>query len=232
MSHAPLRLLALAALSLLGACNVVLTQGPLFKAADEAGAPAMRPGVWLIGQEGGCRFDERAPIDAWPDCAGGAVVKAGEMTGPDKKGKGAWEREPFVLAAGDPRIIQMRVQETLSVDASAQASGGGEASASASGGGAAQSYGYAGARPVSFDAQGQITSLVYWPVMCGPPPPRNAKGEEVAGGTQKPLPGMDMKPGDPVCTTTSTAALRGAAKASKAWTEKPMQAHWVRDGAR
>ncbi|HEY7853246.1 MAG TPA: hypothetical protein VIB82_09745, partial [Caulobacteraceae bacterium] len=64
-----------------------------------------------------------------------------------------------------------------------------------------------------------------WPVQCGPPPP----GDKAAS-TSKPLPGMVMKPDDPVCTTTSIPALRAAAKASEAWAEKLLSARWLRDG--
>ena len=232
LSRALRSLIVLAPLALLGACNVVMTKDPLFTLADEAGAPRMRPGVWLMGKDGDCKVDEKAPIDAWPECAGGGVVKEGEVVGPDKKSKGGWEHDPFILTAGDPRIMQIRVDMSASVEATASASGGATASASSSPPQKAQLYGYGGARATKMDAQGFIIAISYWPVMCGPPPPKNAKGEDVALGTLKPLPGMDMKPGDATCTTTSTAALRGAAAASKAWADKPMNAHWVRDGDR
>lgn len=227
----PLRkLLVLAPLALVGACNVVITKEPLFTTADEAGAPKMRPGVWLAVKDADCKVDEAAPIESWPSCAGGGVVKDGEVDGIDRD-KGGWMRDPFVLAAGDPRIAQVRVDISASMTATATASGGAEASASPSPPHTVQVYGYGGATATKTDAQGYIVALSYWPAMCGPPPPKNAQGDEVAGGTLKPLPGMDMKPGDGTCSTKSTAAIRAAAKASTAWIEKPMDAHWVRDGA-
>lgn len=226
-------LAALAGLALLSACNVVQTTTPLFAAADEAGAPRLRPGVWQVFTSGDCTFDERQPIDKWPDCVGGAVVKPGEMIGYDKKDSGGvWEHDPFILAAGEPRIGQILMQETVGVGASAEASGGAAASASASGDGVSHFFGYAGVRPTKTDADGFITAVSFWPVMCGPPPPKNAKGEEVAMGTLKPLPGMVMKPGDATCTTASQAALRAAAKASEAWKEASPAARWLRDGDR
>ncbi|MFI4934224.1 MAG: hypothetical protein ACHP7N_06370 [Caulobacterales bacterium] len=216
---------------LLGACNVVVTKTPLFTAADEAGAPPLRPGVWLIFTDGDCKFDESRPLLQWPECAGGAIVKQGEIAGHDRKAdKDVWEHDPFIFAAGDPRIAQILTTENISVDASATASGGATASASSSGGGQTQSYAYAAARPTKTDADGKITAITFWEVLCGPPPPKNKKGEDTAMGTMKPLPGMEMKPGDAMCTTTSTKALRGAARASEAWKEKALNAHWVRDG--
>ena len=67
-------------------------------------------------------------------------------------------------------------------------------------------------------------ALSLWPVQCGSPPPGDATG----GTTTKPLAGIEMAPGDPVCTTKSSDALRAAAKASEAWTPQLMTARWLR----
>ena len=226
-------LLAAAGLVALGACNIVLTEAPLFSAADAAGAPALRPGVWEFFKGSGCQVDERRPFDEWPDCAGGGLVVADNLAGP-KSGapKGTLERSPYVLAAGDPRIAQLQVNIDTSAGASAEASGDAQVethSASAQ----AKPWGYVGVRPTRFDSEGRIVALVAWPVLCGPPPPKDAKGEDVALGTLHPFEGMEMKPGEPFCTTGSVEALRAAAKASEAYADKPMhESHWLRDGER
>jgi hypothetical protein len=228
------RRLVIACLALLGACNVVLTKDPLFKPADAAGAPTLRPGVWLLFLQPDCKVDTAKPFVAWPDCAGGALVGDDEIAG-HKSGAPAdvLERMPVVLVAGQPRIAQFPVDIDTSVTASASASGGATASASASGGGHAQPYGYAGVRPTKLDAEGRIVAFNYWPVACGPPPPKDKEGAETAAGTLHPLPGIEMKPGDPVCTTSSQAVLRAAAKASEAWADQPIpEARWLRDGTR
>ena len=220
--------------ALLGACNVVLTKDPLFAQADSAGAATLRPGVWLFFRRDGCDVDTSKPFLDWPDCAGGGLVKEGEIAG-HKSGapKDALERTPVVLAAGDPRIAQLRVDVDVSADAEASASGGATASASASGGGHSEPYGYAGVRPTRLDEQGRIVAFRFWPVDCGPPPPKARNDADTAGGTLKPLPGMVMKPGDPFCSTTSKAALRAAAKASEGWLDGPIpEARWIRDGDR
>ncbi len=228
------RWLAIACCGLLGACNVVMTKDPLFTQADAAGAPQLRPGVWLIFKEPDCQVDTDKPFVDWPDCAGGGLVSPGEIAG-HKSGtpKDALERTPVVLAAGEPRIAQLRVDVDVSAQADASASGGAEASASASGGGQAQPYGYAAVRPTKLDDQGRIVAFRFWPVACGPPPPKDKSGDETAAGTLKPLPGMEMKPGDAICTTSSKDALRAAAKASEAWADGPIpEARWLRDGER
>jgi hypothetical protein len=226
------RILAIASLALLGACNVVMTKDPLFTHADEAGAPPLRPGVWLIFKEPGCQLDETKPFVDWPDCAGGGHVGPGEIAG-HKSGapKDQLERTPLVLAAGAPRVAQLRVDVSVSGEADASASGGATASAEANGGGQAQPYGYAGLRPTKLDDAGRVVAFVFWPVACGPPPPKDKSGADTAAGTPKPLPGIEMKPGDAICTTSSKDALRAAAKASEAWAEHPLpEARWLRDG--
>jgi hypothetical protein len=235
MTRPALRLVALlAAPWLLSACNVVMTKAPLFSAADAAGAPALRPGVWVFFKEPDCKFDDHAPFTDWPDCAGGGLVGASDIAG-HKGGspKDMLEHSPLILAAGDPRVAQLQVTVDTSVQASAEASGGASASASSSvSAPESKPFAYAGIRPTKFDDQGRITAFTSWPVQCGPPPPVDEKGNATAMGTLKPLPGMEMKPGDAVCTTRSKDALRAAAKASEAWADQPRESNWLRDGER
>jgi hypothetical protein len=215
--RAALLLLALFGLS---ACNIVVTKAPLFTAADEAGAPPMKPGVWAF-DDPTCTFDQGKPITQWPDCAGGAVFRPGEITGHDTKdGKDKWDHVPFVLAAGNPRIAQVMFQTEVSAD---QPHPAGMKTGD-------MPFGYAGVLPTASDGDGRITAITYWLVQCGPPPPPQARNNgRMALGTLHPLPGMVMKRGDPMCTTASRTALTAAAKASRAWADKPMKAHWVRE---
>jgi hypothetical protein len=210
-----MRLLVLAASALvLAGCNVAVSTTPLFTAADEGGAPRLMPGVWSLEQED-CKFDETKPVPEWPDCAAGAVVKPGEVVGYDRKKEGpVWEHNPMVFAAGNPRIIQIRmVGEKV-----------GE------GPDKAEPYGYAAARPTKRDRQGRITAIHYWIILCGPPPPKTTHGKNPVLGTLHPLPGMKMKPGEAMCMAASAKAVRGAAKPSEGWADKTMDAHWVREG--
>jgi hypothetical protein len=226
------RWLLIASLSLLGACNVVLTKEPLFTHADEAGAPPLKPGVWLLFKEADCKFDETKPFVDWPDCAGGGLVRPEGITSRKSSHDPSLEVTPFVLAAGAPRVAQLPVEMSVSGEADASASGGASASAKTSGGGDARPYAYAGVRPTKLDEAGRIVAFAFWPVDCGPPPPKDKNGADTALGTLKPLPGMQMKPGEAVCTTSSKDALRAAAKASEAWTEQIPEARWLRDGPR
>jgi hypothetical protein len=222
--------LVLAGLALLSACNVVMTEKPLFTDADAAGAPTLRPGVWQFFREPGCKVDVAQPFESWPDCSAGGIVGPGEIAGRNKDAPaGQLEREPMVLAAGAPRIAQVRVH--IDVSAGSEASGDAEAGATVSvTQPKTEPYGYAAVRPTKFDDQGRIVAFQFWPVQCGPPPPKNKNGEDVALATLHPLPGIEMKPGDADCTTHSVTALRAAAKASEAWAEGVQESRWLRDG--
>ena len=197
----------MAACLLLGACNVVVTKTPLFSKADESGAPPLRSGLWRMGAEPDCKVDESKPLIDWPKCARGVVIREGAGGYYEREsGAPVWTTQPLIVAAGTPRIGQIQAKITGDVKTSANP------------------YVYAGIRATKNDGEGRIVALSLWPVQCGPPPPGDATGV-----TAKPLPGIEMAPGDPVCTTRSIDALRAAAKASEAWAPKLMTARWLRD---
>ena len=107
-----------------------------------------------------------------------------------------------MLASGDPRVGQVQITIDMSAGADASASGGGEASASVSvTQPKSQPYGYAAIRPTKLDPQGRIVAFASWPVLCGPPPPKDKDGNDTAMATLHPLPGIEMKPGDAVLHT-------------------------------
>lgn len=102
---------------LLSACtNMVRSQAPWFDPVDAAGAPPLRDGVWAAAAAD-CRFDASRPLEQWPGCAQGRVIRGGEELALNSIGSGDghgrlvrahydWSSEAFVLAAGAPRIHQ------------------------------------------------------------------------------------------------------------------------------
>ena len=113
-----MRLLVLLLSSLLlGACtNMVRSQAPWFDPVDAAGAPPLRDGVWAAVASA-CRFDANRPLEQWPRCAQGRVIRGGEeldlnySDSEDEHGRRersdySWSSVVFVLAAGAPRIDQ------------------------------------------------------------------------------------------------------------------------------
>jgi hypothetical protein len=192
---------------MLGACNALVTKTPLLSKADAVGAAPMRDGLWRMEAEADCQVDVTKPLSDWPSCAGGFVVSGDAVVYYNRDVNPAvWSVQPLVVAAGSPRILQAQADVSGDVKLNFRP------------------YVYAGMRPTRTDPQGRIVAVALWPVQCGPPPKNDS-----AGGTAKPLSGLEMKPGDPICTTTSVVALRAAAKASEAWVPKPLTAQWLRE---
>jgi len=210
--------LAIVALALLSGCNVVMTKDPLFTKADEAGAAPMRPGVWDTEPAPDCKVDESKPLTEWPSCASGFVVRGDGTAGSYKMqdGKPVWQSAPFIVAAGDPLVFQAQMTGSLGDAAMPPV------------------YVYAAVKPTKLDDQGRIVASVSWPVLCGPQPPKDAKGADgnQRSGTLHPFAGLTMDASANDCTTTSQDAVRGAAGASRKFTAASdiSSSHWVRDG--
>lgn len=202
--------LAAAALAAsLSACNMVVTTEPTFLAQDQA-TPALREGLWVSPKKD-CRFDIEAPATKWPECAQWIVIKGASMTGVDEKGEAF--AVPFVLAAGDPRVLQIKIEDEKM----------------------AAIYVYVGLRPLKYDKEGRIVSYTGWLTQCGPPPPKDAKRPDgnPRYGSLQPSPGMVMDADLSGCAPESKAALIRAAGLSEAYEEasdKDDVSRWVREG--
>jgi hypothetical protein len=214
----------LAAALLLGGCNLVVSETPVFSAADAAGAPALKPGVWAAPQPN-CDFKPSDPLDKWPQCAGGAaitpdaILAAADSAGvaaPDQSAPAPAKtmRVPYVLAAGDPRIMQIHF--VLPLDPAIKAA----------------FFYFVALKPTAHDADGRITAAEAWLIQCGPPPPPSvdSSGKPDQGGiTNHPLPGMKIEKGE--CTPDGKAAVINAAVPSRAWADNQVgMLRWVRDG--
>jgi hypothetical protein len=222
-----LRALTLFAAALaLGGCNLVVSEKPVFTAADAAGAPPLRPGVWSATQPG-CDFKPSDPVAKWPKCAGGGVITAAAIMasvdtssgGPDGQPPAVTKSPmtiPYLLAAGDPRVMQVNVKPP------AQA------------GGPPSLFFFAALKPVARDPDGRITQAEVWAIQCGPPPPpkpaASADATDQGGITDHPLPGMKVTDG--MCAPTDKAAVRNAATASRAWADQIGTMRWIRDGVK
>jgi hypothetical protein len=209
MNRRTIRLALAAVVAALGlsACNVVTTRQPLFGATDDAHI-AFREGIWLQ-DKADCRVDQALPTTYWPGCASWGVRRGGALLSYDRDSR-TWKDEisgaDALVVAGDPLILQVRSRRNDAPDVV---------------------YFYAGLDIKARDPQGRITAYDLWAVACGPPPPEGAAHHR----TEHPFPGLVMEPGDgDDCTTTDPAALRNAAKASRAFAEPGGGAHWVRDG--
>ena len=203
-------LFAFAALSL-GGCNLVMSKTPVFTAADAAGAPVLKPGIW-VAPDKDCDFDPTDDPIMWPDCEHAAGVGTDAVFDPANPN----DRRPYVLASGDPRVLQFYVDLATLHPSSEHV-------------GPQLTYIFFGVKPRARNSAGQITSAEVWFIQCGPPPPKNADGTVNSDQTvtAKPLPGMTMN--DKGCTPADKAAVHGAAGPSRAWDADHKVYHWFRD---
>lgn len=147
-------LLLTAASLLLGGCNLVVAELPIFTAADTQGAPQLKPGVWL-SRDPACEVDTTKPVAEWPACADPSIITADSIAG---KG-GPESAMPYILAGGDPQVLQMKIQMDPEKPAL---------------------FMFAGLQVLRSDAQGRIVEARTWGVQCGPPPPAAAEEPEAA----------------------------------------------------
>jgi hypothetical protein len=221
------RLVLLLAIGLaLGGCNLVVSTTPVFTDADAAGHPPLRAGVWASPDDG-CAFKPDTPFDSWPGCANGALITADAILGPaqtpstpDASDSGAPPKAapptavPYILAAGDPRVLQVHFAPSPTPGFPTMAY-----------------FWFIAVHPTALDHDGRITAAQIWPIQCGPPPPKkpikgNADANDLA--TRHPLPGMTLNNG--LCTPAGKAAVLNAAGPSRAWADKIGVLKWVRDG--
>ncbi len=212
MRKAIRRMAFLAVALLLGGCNQVYSEKPLFD-AGEVGAPRLKNGLW-VWSKSSCVFNEKGPLRDWPKCAEWALLRAGQVLEFKDEDK-TWTAADYVLAPGNPPILQIPDKNDEGT-----------------------AYFYAALRPLKADALGQVVEFESWPVLCGPPPVgKDDKASPSAGAdransyvTSQPLPRLEIK--DDNCIARETGPVRAAAKASEAWASELQRSHWVRDEAR
>mgnify|MGYP000993104926 CR=1 FL=1 len=199
----------LAALTLLGGCNMVVTPTPMFDAGDAA-PPDLRNGLWLA-ESADCEVDTRKPLRRWPDCAEWMIYRDGELSFPDGgKTPADDSRVTALLASGTPRIWQLTITDPDGMQVNF----------------------YAGLEPVELDARGRIIRYRYWPALCGPSQATPTDREEALSDlvTKAPFPGLTMEGGG--CLPADEAALRNAVAASRSFVDPLDEARWIREAAR
>lgn len=198
----------------------VTSETPLFGPGDEAGAPRLRDGIWLH-QDPECRFNTRRPVARWPGCARWSVMRGAEwLTLADTAPPGgrvawSWNSKAYILAGGDPRILQSLGSRRPPPEGKAWAQ-------------TSDPFAYWAVRPTGTDGQGRITGYDLWTIDCDQtdPPDREiifefkdlAEADKARQGGEEPVePEKPNFPGfadreDVYCSTTSAQAVRDAAR--------------------
>lgn len=191
----------------LGGCNLVVTDTQFF--VQDPSAPKLRDGLWR-SVEADCRFDEYKPVERWPACADWSVIRDGEVLSfvaadREQRAPKRWVTERYVVAVGDPLILQQSCASEEEAE---------------------PLYCYSGVRIMGRDSGGRVTHFEAWNVSCGP----LEEGDRV---TTAPWPGLSIK--EHSCFPDSVDAIRGAAQRTHELNGKdmpPTQMRWVREGYR
>jgi hypothetical protein len=199
--------IAVGAILLAGCGDMLVSKTPLFSASAAADAPRLRPGVW---KPTGPLCDDPTHKES---CSQEIGVSDTTLVFPPDAFSGSASM-PYVVARGDPTILQMRLLSTNPMPQDAYA------------------FTYVGLRPTQLDDRGRIVAFTIWGVACGEPiGPARPDGSR----TIRPFRGLTVLQGHAGdCTTRSISAARSAARASDAMFPRDgrVSYEWVRDGAR
>jgi len=147
-------------LPLLGACNMVISETPMFADAERA-ASLPRDGIWL-SEDKDCVFDSGEPESTWPTCVMWILVRDGGTDISLSDGKGQSESIHGLVVAGNPMIVQARWIDTAKEPSRAI-------------------YGYYAIEPLKVDTDRRFSEAKLWPVECGLKKGADAKIEPFPG---------------------------------------------------
>jgi hypothetical protein len=116
-----------------------VSPAPLLGASKVSGPPP-KPGLWTLARED-CRFNLRAALTRWPDCADPLQVGETALSRPSPDKAGAARR--FRYSPGDPGVLQVET-----------------------GRGGPEAWSYYGFRPLAVDDEGWVIRARIWPVAC------------------------------------------------------------------
>ena len=177
-------------LPLLGACNMAISETPLFADADKAGFTP-RDGVWL-SDDAECRFDSTLPEFQWPKCAIWAIVNGSTGAMLVRSGKDEEQQARFVIAKGDPLIVQILWRDDAKEDGKTF-------------------YVFFAIEPGSAGSDKTFTTAATWEVKCGT---KDASMSDI-----KPYPGIggECRPSSQDAIRSAALASRATAEMGMTW---------------
>ena len=148
------RLLVLAVLNLLSACNMAISETPIFALEDRA-AIAPRDGLWL-SEDPDCAFDPNLPETGWPGCAIWLIVRSSRRELLLQDGKGEAQPARYIIAKGHPTVVQVLWRDEAKEDGKTF-------------------YVFFGIEPGSLQSDGTFVTASSWEVKCGVKDPSSSE---------------------------------------------------------
>lgn len=140
------RLLLLHLLATLSACNMVISETPMFTESDQS-ALLPKDGVWL-GDVEDCRFDAGQAEASWPKCAVWVIARKSGRELVVTDGKRQSQRVVAIFASGTPNVVQGKWTDDAKKPPSTL-------------------YGFYGLEPGKVGPNGRFAAASIWPVECG-----------------------------------------------------------------
>jgi len=185
------RLLVLAPLlALLGACNMAISETPVFAERDAA-TLTPRDGIWL-SDDADCSFDPNQPEAQWPGCAMWLIVDSSGRELLLQDGKGEAQQARYVIAKGHPTIVQILWRDEAKEDGKTF-------------------YVFFGIEPGPPQRDGTFISVSSWEVKCGVKDPSSSEIKAYPGLTPECRP----RSGDGV--RSAALASRSTAEMAMNW---------------
>jgi hypothetical protein len=156
----PKQITLLVSLSLLGGCNMVVSEKAMFADSDRSDV-APRDGIWL-GDKDDCKFDSSKAESEWPRCAMQVVVRGSgrQLTLVDSK---ETQQVAATFVAGNPALIEAQWIDDAKTPSK-------------------PTYGYFGLESEPLKQDGRFIRASLWSVECGVKSP--------AGSEIRPFPGI------------------------------------------
>ncbi|MEO6255688.1 MAG: hypothetical protein ABIO69_02665 [Sphingomicrobium sp.] len=125
----------------LSACNMAVSDHPMFSAKDRLTTP-LKDGLW-VADDPDCAFDINLPKEKWRNCAIWTIISGNKFV-EFSAAKGEDRPLGFLVAGGQPPIVQIDTIED-----------------------GQHAYLFVAVDPTGRDAAGAVTSLNLWGIACG-----------------------------------------------------------------
>jgi len=137
------RAVALVGMLLLGACNMAISDHPMFGEKQRSKKVVLENGIWLQAKDD-CVFDRKLPKEEWPTCAGWLELRDNRVVAASDASEGELP-QAILIVDGKPPLVQAPVETRPNITI----------------------YGYLAIEPILYSKLHRVTEARIWPIPCG-----------------------------------------------------------------